>query len=1005
MGFPSIRDLMEKEKNRRYEHMGEISSTSYYRTHRGVRRGSTTWICITLICVHIKKTLHVKMLYEDYTTLVCRILLRTPWRSEVKAFRDVPVSFFQGIAAAHMEIHWVFPEISNEEIEAQAFPPFLRRVLCVERYIIAKEALEAQAALWRESMEATELPQTNEDAACLPSDETQSTSTEDSMSDVFDDTDADHVLLAPETRTEFKRIKHEGCRSPLMQEDAASFSPYHPYVISAVVFAVAVCLSEQLQPVENNPTSAAATQTWSARRVYLFLHDFLRDQVKLTNIPRALRSAGILLLYWFTGKEMKEISVDGILKKYVQQLTSFFGDVSLIFALHKCPVRENTPTLRRTGSLYPCTQISRADFTQMMPQDFYMPHEPTPGRGCAVVHLPEALRSENCLFVQFAREQVSPLALYSSMRILERRFALAENHDSEEHKRKEWMLWKPLFTKTLTLLLVDKTLWREIVQTCIPALISFSSAVFSRNVSFPTYQLHLHNYFHGSNGGLLASMKFLLRCFSSSGQPRAECGGMPRAHGDENIAFYGILHEIADRFSSKEWIWYELTRPYRTNEALWRASNSKGRWETRGFNGDYPTLYTALYAFIHIYRTHYIEKQAVYRLVYAFSDESNALPTKYPAVWAVIRLLCDCAEKNQRDPHEIWIRMPDTFEFQGVTLRPHLVLYLFCCAPEIDDLTAGVIFLSMRVYLRKTDTAGRKIGRMRLTDHARRQSSRLKFHYLMEQDADAHRQRIAKEATTGRVPERYEGIAFIFRVLEELAYRPFASCCSRCADESEVPLPKKRKKHGPMPVGRDKHRTPEEICRCQSAVPEAYISLSSEEILYDAKAFPRLPLDRITSSPSEKEQTIYSESCFPVWKAEIHDAGHQRDMHEHHKRDCSIVMDYAEAKPLVGCHDELLDCVLLYPITVVQILSDGDCQHDLSKMKISTSETDNAEPLFTIPYPWMKMTEADVNHCCPYDLRGCRSPMHESMERIADDREGWRGTLPYFSSIFRESLK
>ncbi len=511
-------------------------------------------------------------------------------------------------------------------------------------------------------------------------------------------------------------------------------------------------------------------------------------------------------------------------------------------------------------------------------------------------------------------------------------------------------------------------------------------------------------------------MKFLLRCFSSSGQSRDyKNGGMPIDHADDNIAFYGMLHEIVDRFSSKEWIWYELIRPYRTNEALWRASDTAGQWETRGFNGDYPTLYTALYAFIHIYHVHYIETEAVYRLVCYFSDETRALPKKYPAVWALVQVLCVCAEKNQRDPHELWIRMPDTFEFQDMELSPHMVLYLFCCAPEIDDLMAGLLFLSMRVYIRKKLTRERKFSRMKLVDRTKRRSKfqLRKLHYLMEQDADAHKQRIASEKeTTSCAPERYEGIAFLFRVLEELAYRPFASCSSQCADAeastSREPSPKRRKNTTSLYVAPDTHRPREEeeeeenVCRCQSTIPAPYVSLSSKEILHDASTFPRVPLDHTPASASSGEENIYPENCFPVWESEIHDRGHQRDVHEHHKRDCSIVMDYAEAKPLVGCHEELLDCVLLYPIKTIQILSDGDCQHDLTKLKFS-SET-GEEPLFTL-YPWMKMTEADVNRCCPYDLRGCSAPMAEAMERIADDREGWKDGNPYFYSIMREFIK
>jgi hypothetical protein len=141
-------------------------------------------------------------------------------------------------------------------------------------------------------------------------------------------------------------------------------------------------------------------------------------------------------------------------------------------------------------------------------------------------------------------------------------------------------------------------------------------------------------------------------------------------------------------------------------------------------------------------------------------------------------------------------------------------------------------------------------------------------------------------------PVASSGIHFLFQALDELSLKPI--------DITEAELR----------AGRGEYRGFVEGL-------EGYVSISAGRILSDPDSLPDLPID------FEENEPIMALRCLPVWGNSIWTDTEEDDsdfMHNFRSLSDKLEAGDMEFRPFIGCHKDMLECIISQPIVFVETL-------------------------------------------------------------------------------------
>jgi hypothetical protein len=546
--------------------------------------------------------------------------------------------------------------------------------------------------------------------------------------------------------------------------------------------------------------------------------------------------------------------------------------------------------------------------------------------------------------------------------------------------------WRVLFTRRHTVLLCPEEHVKRLrtITRYFNAYVCAHPASFSRRVPYPLYLHQLRGYYHGGRLGMLMAVKWLLRSFTRTQLAKelahdAATEGFLPLEGDPVVEDYSLLHTLADRFAREE-LWSLLTSPLCREEAAAPTTTGGGGGRrkrpspsaVRGLPGDRENLYTALRAFALVYAPHTMAFPVLRQVYTAFQP---ALQLMFPLTWQLVRRLwwanCHLGESDRveipqdmsslepagDEPAFLELFPPPTEEElhakeaaalkaaeQGKRLRPqpqvvapgsgelvaHQLFYHLAASQYVSHELATAIFLGMNVI---TDTRGAStLPPVRLsTFHASSKRKREEGTPLL---ALAPKMRQAwKEIHMACDPTAFpvqhetdssHALAFLFRSLEELS---FHRRLSRGSTSSLPPLSPSK----PL----------------EAFGPE----VSTAQVLASPEAVTRsYPLDE----DPHTLQPLYAETSFPVWRGDFPESGPEPD---------ALPLpppSRMEPLPLLGCHQDMLSCVLLYPVRRVQLACLEPLDEELrAEVRRSTSELPQVLRKVNLHEEWVRQQEQE----------------------------------------------
>ena len=701
---------------------------------------------------------------------------------------------------------------------------------------------------------------------------------------------------------------------------------YHPYTLSAVIFALSIHISQRLR-------DESKIQGWSPRKIYLFLKDWLADQIPTfaSNPPVLLHKIATSILFFLS--DAPERPEDKLIWEYMKKLFVFFTDVHMLLRKHRRSEADSMMDSPRRGDLQPFRVLDEHEYKKLIDSDFYVHHSPNPDRESAVMHC--QCGNEECKprVLVFQRNRVSPLQLHTSLEILERHFIVKTHRQIPHHTN--FQLWSIAFTEDLTILLVEKNFIDDVIMRYTPAFLT-RKYVIRRTVPFPLYYIHLHNYFYGDSFSILVSMKFVLSCFCASRHQYLDKNNvnlMPQNIKDPLIDYYRILHIIMDRFSSESVIWQALKAPLKDETQLWfetkQSKNNKTgetmqRQRLIGFRDDWPSIYSALRAFILVYGQHLLARPVFTDLIQFFVTNPH-IKENHRLAWGLLERM---EEMDGTREMSDFIEIPfiDVFDYDIFPFPSHVLLYYLCCSSDIPNELAGRLFLSLSVHTRpKGRNSGvQRNSKIRFPSHVPKLHSLEKYKHQMVYQSVLFREQFAKynnnspyrsysncnqSKNSTALTATSSGIETMFRALEELSYHPTRHI--RSANDLKT----------------------SETYRGNVEKLEYYVPLTAKEVLSDKNMAPALPID--IQLPSG--DPILWNRAFPIWQSTMMDESTHRPFRsknafvddEQLKRTAkqSIVgVNELDAIPFCGCHPDTLECILLQPIVVVDAIPEWDLE-------------------------------------------------------------------------------
>lgn len=799
--------------------------------------------------------------------IIGTIIIKRDIMSQITQPNQIPTSIIRGFLATRIEIKSCFPNLEKDNDLLPNHPWWIEYSINGSRYMYHKMRIGSVESRQKDVVEM-DIEQSDESSS-----------------------------ISATSDVEYHMLSSKGWDIILKGDQVVQIvegnKPYqsglkmHPYTLSASVFCIANYLTRIIKEesgVEYSPTD-----------VYLFMKSWMesgsgiRNNTNMPNIHKLIIDwTNILILYISNHKDDADSNV--ILKKDFGILLNLFSNIrDVILAKHrKKNFKHYNHGKFENYTLVEYSKLGhlKSDISQV------------------IYNSPEIPPTEKLLAMVFKRSDVSEMKLYASMNIIERLFSITKTKNT---------YWRIEHDQESIYIVLHSALYNSIRRYCIP-YIPFQFSTFDRNTWTPVYLLHLHNYMYGDNMGLLNSIKFMLKQFTKLINDHEV---MPKTS-DPNICFYKILHMIINRYGSTEAIWDELVYPLNSIPFLWTAQkqneNKRQRKKVKqdetvyikGFREGTMSLYSALRSFAFINERHYIKRVVLEKVRNEFVI-NGLLQEKYSLTWNLVLYLYENApmEEDIEIPSDLPsddLPLPDNEDGTPPQRFPlHMLLYYFCCAPEIEDSLATLLFRSIGINLRGHNGHGASYpGMIFCTKRFGLEEAEKNKYSFMDIERVFYSE--YKDINNENDVSSMGGISFLFKALEELSLYPIqVDLDTVCCDDSTTPN-KKRK------------RTEEEgeMYRGFATGVRDFVNIHPFHVLSSENS----PIDKIPVDFKNGEPMTPANS-FPIWNLEMHEVDSQSSV------DIKFAIDLdandLEPRPFFDSSD-ILSCIIMNPITKVKVL-------------------------------------------------------------------------------------
>lgn len=796
------------------------------------------------------------------------ILGRSSWVHSVKRVIQIPSAMVQAILTCKGSLRSFFPSL-EDGMDEDEDKQWLNSVINTVRYEYHSKVRHLGTA----EEEYDECDYASHGDTSSSDTEGASSSLEDAIAyyDALHRWVEGEILMEENDAVVVRRIVEQKTENDM--ETETTNLGMHPYSLSCAIFAMCVQL-------EGFPDS------WPASRSYLYVKDYLSDQVPVYNGP-SLPPLGVRKL----ARELL-LSLSSPFrenKNRLHSLVSYFRDAHGMIVKHR----------RRHKYIRDCTFNGYLEPFQMHSKEellsgFYAYHPPTPTREPSSFHCQCGKTDCTSVVISFDRGRVSPLQLHTSLDMIDRKFNHVDQHLIAQQLHQRWSI---AFTRERTYLMIEKQLFDKMRNECVLYLIMEKNSIL-RTVPVPCYYAHVYNYFNGSEYGLYTSMRFLLSCFSRSGLSKAKY--LPQSPADPVVHGYRLLHLILDRCKDPETLQQHILNCLRERAVVVQPGGqitSPTHSKKRGYEHiprNEDSFFAAITAFVLPYAPHYITYYALDALWNRIRNDT-VLRDANPLLYRLVEKLARDADKFYDADASFQVPIPEdvlkntvdpeTGEDEGVIeypYPPHLLLYELCASKQVlSDPDAWDLFLNIGCKERVKEqgvTFSSKIILARPVKRARRAArERYRIHYEVTLMAGGDGSTKAHKAYA---------LCDLFQMLEELSY------VTKRADrvhfsERNVMVPMK---------------------------PETVFSYAPEP--------PPFPVD-FSSSTGEG---IRFGMCLPVWKSCIYDASYRTMGAVNHSQNVgisSILFNELDARPFWGCHEDMLECVILQPIFFIEAMREA----------------------------------------------------------------------------------
>jgi hypothetical protein len=924
---------------------------------------------------------------QEFVKLFHHIIRINRWCYLVKEISEIPVTFQQAIRVVSCDMKHIFPNISEWRDE---LPSFMESIVCTSRYNYHRKF--KQDAIKYNSDSDMQAPDDEDDyhkyeeyndlesedeiiqsppkRAKLDHTDDSGYASDDSISSHSSLSSTDSIVVRA-NKSEYDKLEPESdillCNNDIVYIRQVSNQIHkkeikfnmiktdlHPYTLSCIIFSFSVQISQELEELPKTKQTAE----WSARKIYLYIKDWLSDQVPVFGVdpPEQVLKLGKNIIYYLsqTSRSFAE-------EKFCEQfelLESFFSDVYSMISKHQRRIFGTRKLIRR-GSLQSFKLLSHNEFQEMLKTKFHKIHEPDNVREPATLHCQCGDPSCSPFIICFDRNKVGPIQLQTSLDIIERRFVVGKRIEKKVHHHQ---LWSIAFTDDHTIAVIERNFLYDISRYYLPYLLMHTIFV-DRHIPMPVYYIHLHNYYSGDNFGVLTAMKYIMRTFSYGrhhDRKNPSHNLMPNSETDPCIEYYKILHIIISRFQTKDRIWTHLTAPYTNTKLLWFHPNGKRKGALAGIKEDTINLYSALRSFINIYAAHYIQYSTLCRID-EFFNENSSMINRHKKMHLLTQKLLDSHSYGEDYIHipAIGIFEEDEFPFPS-----QIIIYYFCTSSDIPDELARAIFLGISCLTKPSGNNGGTHGsaytRFSIPPTGSKHLKEYK-HILSYQSI------LIKKNLPNDIPshKEYDAFAYLLQSLEELSLIPTDNI-------KDVDIATKKNL---------------ENYRGNIKQVENYINLTTDEILHNPMIAPNLPID-ISKSDSTM---IEFQLCLPIWKSSIYDSSIYDDidfmlskLNEGRSR---IAFGDLELRPFIGCHPDLLECIILQPITAVELPHKSNLTHHIPE-RMSDFINDMTDNM-TTP---LDLRVSPVNYSPDYHENEFERRLQQhtmKMISMAQDRKGW----------------
>ena len=745
---------------------------------------------------------------------------------------QIPTSILRGFYANQVKLQLCFTNMNDKKEYEPQHPWWFYYSVNVKRYLIHDDKIEF-----------------SDDTDVLDDKSTSNCSTRsDNETRIF--ASSDLKILLP--RTQYVSVKTE------RSNEYIKALKKHPYTLSATVF----CMANYLVRIIYQKKG----KKYTSKELYLFIRSWLNNSIISDPTMPCEVIEWLIQLNFIMCNHQDEYYTQPLIHQQLSICLKLFENIQRVINIKH---RKKIPTEFKAGRFQKYTIIDFETYEKKMERtnDLAVPLD---------------FRKPDMKILCFERTNTTPLRIHASMTLLERWFGI---------QKSESTFWAIDFNTSFIFMFIHKKMLETIQHYIVPYMPSHRQS-FKRNMWCPLFIFHMHNYIYGDNLGLLNSVKFCIKQFAKLIK---DSNLMPKPN-DPNICFFRILHLIIDRYGNTSNIMDDLTKSLRNIHNL-RFDRKKKRKKNTGkepegmdqklyvfgFRSQSVTLYSALRAFAYIYEIHCIKNSTLDQLVRIFM-ENKQLQKKYSMTWKLIHYLSNFESDDEETtiPNEI----P---ELGKISFPWHLLLYYFCCSPEIEDGFAIYLFHSISIKLRTQEgillsetiltfpkhefninDAEKALPNLRDTETA--------FGFFMEKITD--RTQIKK----------INGLSFLMQTLEELALYPtFVEKSVVLGDETDV-----------------------KVYRGFVNNPSLFTHIEVSDVLSSKFS----PLDRIPLDFDENNLPLTISNALPVWDIDLY------ENYKDKKTDILMLLEKneREIRPFMDAHEDFLSCIIMYPIQQIKAL-------------------------------------------------------------------------------------